>query len=151
MHSCAKQHAWLLLNFFPFPVGNPEHEHCRFCGQRGGRSKKFPIFCGSHIWKHPYPMLTYTYWCLPPLPFHFPLCHAVTLRKSDPSGIQSWFTSDFDLNQEQYYCSVFLQLPLVSFPDLGFVTLEGWFLNAVLPENRAEVLRRTAICQENLV
>ena len=19
---------WLLLNFFPFPVGHPEHEHC---------------------------------------------------------------------------------------------------------------------------
>ena len=26
--SCARQHAWLLLNFFPFPVGHPEHEHC---------------------------------------------------------------------------------------------------------------------------
>ena len=24
----AGQHAWLLLSFFPFPVGHPEHEHC---------------------------------------------------------------------------------------------------------------------------
>ena len=28
LHSWARQHAWLLLNFFPFPVGHPEHEHC---------------------------------------------------------------------------------------------------------------------------
>ena len=27
-HSWARQHAWLLLNFFPFPMGHPEHEHC---------------------------------------------------------------------------------------------------------------------------
>ena len=27
-HSWARQHAWQLFNFFPFPVGHPEHEHC---------------------------------------------------------------------------------------------------------------------------
>ena len=27
-NSRARQHAWLLLSFFPYPVGNPEHEHC---------------------------------------------------------------------------------------------------------------------------
>ena len=27
-HSWARQHAWMLLRFFPFPVGHPEHEHC---------------------------------------------------------------------------------------------------------------------------
>ena len=27
-HSWARQHAWMLLSFFPFPVGHPEHEHC---------------------------------------------------------------------------------------------------------------------------
>ena len=25
-----RQHAWLLLSFFPFPVGYPELEHCTF-------------------------------------------------------------------------------------------------------------------------
>ena len=28
-HSWDRQHAWLLLRFFPFPVGHSEHEHCR--------------------------------------------------------------------------------------------------------------------------
>ena len=27
-HSWERQHAWLLLRFFPFPVGHPEQEHC---------------------------------------------------------------------------------------------------------------------------
>ena len=27
-HGWARQHAWLLLSFFPFRVGHPEHEHC---------------------------------------------------------------------------------------------------------------------------
>ena len=27
-HSWARQHAWLLLNFFPFPVGHPPHPPC---------------------------------------------------------------------------------------------------------------------------
>ena len=26
-HSWARQHDWLLLKLFPFPVGHPEHEH----------------------------------------------------------------------------------------------------------------------------
>ena len=24
------QHAWMLLNFFPFPVGHPPHPPCRY-------------------------------------------------------------------------------------------------------------------------
>ena len=28
LHSWARQHAWLLLKLFPFPVGHPEHELC---------------------------------------------------------------------------------------------------------------------------
>ena len=28
-HSWARQHAWLLLNFFPFPVGHPPHPPCK--------------------------------------------------------------------------------------------------------------------------
>ena len=28
-HSWARQHAWLLLTFFPFPVGHPPHPPCR--------------------------------------------------------------------------------------------------------------------------
>ena len=27
-HSWARQHAWLLLYFFPFPVGHPPHPPC---------------------------------------------------------------------------------------------------------------------------
>ena len=29
-HSWARQYAWQLLRFFPFPVGHPEHKHCTF-------------------------------------------------------------------------------------------------------------------------
>ena len=28
-HSWARQHAWLLLNFLPFPVGQTIYAHCR--------------------------------------------------------------------------------------------------------------------------
>ena len=31
-HSWARQHAWLLLSFFPFPVVHPEHDHGTVCG-----------------------------------------------------------------------------------------------------------------------
>ena len=27
-HVAWPSYAWLLLNFFQFPVGHPEHEHC---------------------------------------------------------------------------------------------------------------------------
>ena len=38
----SRQHAWLLLKFFPFPVGHPEHEHCKY-GDNTNRDHFFSV------------------------------------------------------------------------------------------------------------
>ena len=48
-HSWARQHAWLLLSFFSFPVGHPEYEHCIVFGvSKWTRTKK----CYFSYWRH---------------------------------------------------------------------------------------------------
>ena len=68
--------AWLLLSFFPYPVGHPEHEHCMgttplLIGQMGSRSKdeKRRVSC-IHKQKTTFCLPSYLPASLPSL-FHF--------------------------------------------------------------------------------
>ena len=45
-HSWARQHAWRLLSFFPFPLGRPPHPPCRgFSSQGRARLRAFSRRC----------------------------------------------------------------------------------------------------------
>ena len=41
--------AWLLLSFFPYPVGHPEHEHCTVCENAAFLSKEEERQCSAVI------------------------------------------------------------------------------------------------------